>query len=78
MDVNEKVFHAFESVLSTLVKRKYERRINEKYDVTGFSPGYDTYKLLKSKVKQRGTADDVEPSTSSSTNQAGLKEGSAL
>ncbi|KAH3801198.1 hypothetical protein DPMN_154845 [Dreissena polymorpha] len=74
VDVHEKVFHVFESVLSTPVTRKYEQRINEKYDVTGVFRVYDKYKLLKSKVKPRETADDVEPSTSSSTNQAGLNE----
>ncbi|KAH3810614.1 hypothetical protein DPMN_139007 [Dreissena polymorpha] len=35
VDVNEKVFHAFERVVSTSVKQKYEQRINEKYDATG-------------------------------------------
>ncbi|KAH3818522.1 hypothetical protein DPMN_120243 [Dreissena polymorpha] len=70
MDVHVKVVHAFESVLSTPVKQKYEQPINEKYDVTGISPGYDTYKLLKSKVKPRETADDVEPSISNQSETA--------
>ena len=37
---------ALESVLSTPVKHKYRQRIEEKYDVSGKSPVFDTYKKL--------------------------------
>ncbi|KAJ8304426.1 hypothetical protein KUTeg_018009 [Tegillarca granosa] len=36
-DVNEEVFKAYESVLSTPVKQKYERRLEEKFDIKDVS-----------------------------------------
>lgn len=73
-DVNEEVFNAYASVLSTPVKQKYETRLQENFDIKGISPGYDTYVLLKSKAKVKGTSDeDIQPG-SSTDNQKQVKE----
>ncbi|KAH3704678.1 hypothetical protein DPMN_079738 [Dreissena polymorpha] len=64
---HEQVLSAYESVLSTPVKKKYENRLQEGYNVKGISPGYDTYVILKSKVTSQSIPDEtVQAGTSSS------------
>ncbi|XP_014673791.1 PREDICTED: uncharacterized protein LOC106814043 [Priapulus caudatus] len=47
---------ALESVLSTLTRETYHRRIQEGYDIEGKSPCFDAYRLLYMKANGRDTA----------------------
>lgn len=46
------------------VKQKYEKRLAGNFDIEGISPGYDTYVLLKSKVKITVPCDESIQQTS--------------
>ncbi|XP_056003489.1 uncharacterized protein LOC130049641 [Ostrea edulis] len=55
-DINEEekmkiAFEAFQSVLTTPVRDKYEERLREGYDVEGKSPGFDAYRKLHKKSR---------------------------
>jgi hypothetical protein len=45
-------FDTYNTVISTPVRERYERREEEGYDVEGISPGYDVYKKLKRNLKK--------------------------
>ena len=44
-------FQAFDSALSTPVREKYQRRLDEGYDIEGQSPCFDVYKKLARKTQ---------------------------
>lgn len=65
--IDEQVFNAYASVLKTPIRQKYLRRQEEGYDIEGASPGYDTYLLLKSKIKSSKVPTLTETPVSSVT-----------
>ncbi|KAH3711977.1 hypothetical protein DPMN_071654 [Dreissena polymorpha] len=78
ISVHEQVFSAYESVLSTSVKQKYENRLQAGYNVKGISPGYNTYVILKSKVTSQSIPDETVQAGSSSSVYKDQGECSAL